>query len=250
MDTSTHTASGGSAADAGATMATISTPNPETEARLRALVAERGPALRIRLHSPADFDVSGHQMSATSLTLDLLDEDDVEGHTINLHFPKLEDARQFEQRMIATGAIVGTLVVAGTGLSLSQALPSAPSDVSSTQAQVQSISSGHAPADPIYPNAVSPSTGGTLTGKEEALLTELSGAEGADVSGGEVGISPTTGGPMTGKEQQLLNELTGPSGAEVSGGDVGISPTTGGALTGKEKDLLTVIIGPDPSPGE
>ena len=55
--------------------------------------------------------MSGHQLSAASFTLDVVDEDDVEGHTISLDFPRLEDAKQFEQRLIATGAIVGNLVV-------------------------------------------------------------------------------------------------------------------------------------------
>ena len=241
MDKSTPSASGGLTADRGAAIATISTPNPESDARLRALLAERGPALRIRLHSPADFDVSGHQLNATSLTLDVLDEDDTEGHTISLHFPKVQDAKQFEQRLIATGAIVGTLVIGGSGLALSQALPDAGA-TPSMQAQVESTTAGQSTRDLSFPGAISPSTGGALTGKEEGLLQELSGADPVGTSSGQVGISPSRGSALTGKQEGLLTVIMGDA-AETSGGQVGISPSTGNALTGKEQGLLTAITG-------
>jgi hypothetical protein len=241
MDKSTQSASSGLVADAGAAIATISTPNPESEARLRALVAERGPALRIRLHAPTDFDVSGHQLNATPLTLDVVDEDDTEGHTISLHFPRVQDAKQFEQRLIATGAIVGTLVIGGSGLALSQALPDA-STTPSTQAQVESTTSGQGADDLTYPGAISPSTGGALTGKEEALLTEMTGADAVGTSGGQVGISPSSGGALTGKEEGLLTVIIGDE-AETSGGQVGTSSSSADPLTGKEEGLLTAITG-------
>jgi hypothetical protein len=198
--------SSGSAADAGAAIATISTPSPESEARLRALVAERGPALRIRLDAPADFDVTGHELDATSLILHVVDEDDTEGHTIRLHFPKIQDAKQFEQRLIATGVIAGTLVIGGSGLALSQALPESGAGPS-TQTQVQSTTSGQSADDVTYPGAISPSTGGALTGKEKGVLTVIVG-DTTDTSGGQVGTPSSTGDDLTGKEEGLLNAIT------------------------------------------
>jgi hypothetical protein len=241
MDTSMQSASSGSAADAAAT-ATISTANPESEARLRALIAERGPALRIRLSTPSDFDVSGHTLSAASVTLDVLDdEDDTEGHSISLHFPSVEDAKHFEQRMIATGAIVGTLVIGGSGLALSQALPNAPADVG-TQAQVDVTLVDQGGSDVTYPGAISPSTGGALTGKEEALLTQMGGGGPAGTNPFPGAISPSTGGALTGKEQGLLTVMIG-SGSGSGDVQVGTSSSSGDELSGKQEALLEEITG-------
>jgi hypothetical protein len=207
-DKSTQPGSRGSPAHAGAAIATISTPNPQSEVVLLALVAERGPAVPIRLEAPADLDVSGHEADVTSLTLRVLDEDDTEGHAISLHFPRVEEAKQFQQRMIATGAIVGTLVIAGGGLALSQALPDAGA-TTSTQAQVQSTSGSQAPAESIFITGTSPSTGGVITGKERALLSEIAGGNIAEPAS-STGTSPSTGGAaLTGKEKALLSEMTG-----------------------------------------
>jgi hypothetical protein len=207
-DNATQPGSGGSPAEAGAAIATISTPSPESEAKLRALVTERGPALRIRLDAPADFDVSGHEADVTSLTLRVDDGDDTEGHAISLHFPGVEEAKQFQQRMIATGAIVGTLVIAGGGLALSQTLPDAGA-TTSTQAQVESTAGSQAPVDSISISGTSPSTGGVITGKERALLSEMTGVDVAAPTSSP-GASPSTGGAaLTGKEKALLSEMTG-----------------------------------------
>lgn len=227
---STQSGSSGSAGDAGAPIATMSTQNPESEARLRALVAERGPALRIRLDAPADLDVSGHELDATSLTLHVVDDDnDTEGHAISLHFPRVEEAKHFQQRMIATGAIVGTLVIAGSGLALSQALPDAPATMS-TQAQVQSVTGGQAAADVTYGANASGSTGGVMTGKEAALMGQIA-----------AGASLSTGTVLTGKEQALMEQIADADAVVPSGGQAAADPTSGAgasASTGKAEALM------------
>jgi hypothetical protein len=247
----TQSGSSTSAADAGAAIATISTSNPESEARLRALVAERGPALRIRLDAPADLDVTGHELDATSLTLRVVDEDDTEGHVISLHFPRVEDAKQFQQRMIATGAIVGTLVIAGSGLALSQALPDAHVTLQA-QAQVEPISGGQAASDVTYASetygAFTPaSSGAALTGKQAALMAEMAGADAIQTSGGQAAADPTYGAGVTAA-----------TGAATSGGQAAADPTYGAgasasggaALTGKEAALLEQIAGAEPTSGD
>jgi hypothetical protein len=215
VETKTQSASSASA-DAGGAIA-ISTPNPESEARLRAFVTERGAGARIRLVAPADADVSGHQMDATSLNLRVVDEDDTEGHAISLHFPTAEDAKQFERRMIATGAIVGTLVLAGGGLALTQTLPDAGGSVQ-TQAQVQTVGT-HA------------STAGTMTGKQEALLEQMAGVDVIDTGASQA---------LTGKQEALLNELKGPNAVDTSVSQAGPSA---GDLTGKEAGVLEELTG-------
>lgn len=227
----TQTGSGGSAADAGAAIATISTQNPESEARLRALVAERGAALRIRLDAPADLDVSGHELDATSLTLHVVDDDnDTEGHAISLHFPNVQEAKHFEQRMIATGAIVGTLVIAGSGLALSQALPDA-STTMPTQAQVESTT------NVTYGANVASSSGTGLTGKEQALMGQIA-----------AGASLSTGSTLTGKEQALMEQLADPNAVVTSSGQAAADQTSGAgaaASTGKAERLMGQIAADD-----
>jgi hypothetical protein len=227
--------SSASAGDAGAAIATISTPSSESEARLRALVAERGPALRIRLEAPADFDVTGHALDATSLILHVVDEDDTEGHAISLHFPRVEEAKQFQQRMIMTGAIVGTMVIAGSGLALSQALPDARATLpTQAQVQVEATSGGQAAADVTYGSealssgAGAPSsTGAVLTGKEAALMAQMAGAGAVQTSGGQAAADPTYG-----------EDASPSAGAVTTGGQAAADPTYGGdasASTGAVK---------------
>jgi hypothetical protein len=236
----TQSGSSGSAADAGAAIATISTSSPDSEARLRALVAERG-SLRIRLDAPADADVTGHELDATSLVLSVVDEDDTEGHVISLHFPRIEDAKHFEQRMIVTGAIVGTMVIAGSGLALSQALPDMGATLSTqAQVQVEATSGGQAASDVSYGaesyGVVAPaSPGAALTGKQAALMSEMAGA-GAIKTSHQAAADPTTGagtaastGAVTSGGQAAADttygdEASAPTGA-VKGGGPAVDPT-------------------------
>jgi hypothetical protein len=225
----------GSAADAGAPIATISTSNPESEARLRALVAERGPALSIRLAAPADADVMGHELDATSLTLSVVDEDDTEGHVISLHFPRIEDAKHFEQRMIVTGAIVGTMVIAGSGLALSQALPDLGATVSTqAQVQVEATSGGQAASDVTYaPEAYGvgapASTGPALTGKQAALMAEMAGAGAVKTSGSQAAAGQTHGAGTAASTGSVTTG--GQAAADTTYGDEA-SPSTGASKTG------------------
>ena len=122
--------------------------NGDSEMRLRSLLEGKGAGIRVRLESPLDFDVVGHAIGgAGELTLIVLDgDDDTEGHAISLHFPSLEEAKRFQSRMLVTGALVGTLVLASGGLALSQALPDA-GTAGGAQAQVQSVVPGFASED-------------------------------------------------------------------------------------------------------
>ena len=213
MDNSTQSASSGSPAGAGAATATISTLDPESKARLLALVAKRGPAVRIRLRAPDDFDVTGNLVSGAALTLDVVDEDDTEGHTISLHFPKIEDAKQFEQRLIATGVIAGTLVIGGGGLAMSQALTDAGA-TTTTQTQVEATT-GQPVGEPAHSGGISPSTGGALNWKEEALLSEIAGPGVDTTAGAQLGNS-ASGEGLSGKQEALLQVILGPDAAQAS----------------------------------
>jgi type IV secretion system protein TrbL len=111
------------------------------------------------------------------------------------------------------------MVIAGSGLALSQALPDMGATLS-TQAQVQieATSGGQAASDVTYGaesyGAVAPaSPGASLTGKQAALMSEMAGA-GAIQTGGQAAAAPTSGAPAS-------------TGAATSGGQAAADPTYG-----------------------
>ncbi len=63
-------------------------------------------------------DTEGHawDRGIASVAVRLADEDDVEGHAIAIRFPSPQDARRFQARMLATGALVATIAVGGVGI--------------------------------------------------------------------------------------------------------------------------------------
>ena len=185
----------------------------------------------------SELDVSGHALGGSELTLRILDEeDDTEGHAITLHFPTLEEAKRFQQRMLLTGAVVGTLAIAGTGLALTQALPNAGTG-GEVQAQVQSeaaqgaTAGSQAWADTSFganvENAVAdPTTGGQAAadeayGAQSATAGSQAWADdgfGADPSNAVA--DPTTGGQAAADESY--------------GGADSDDPDTGGAHLGPQ----------------
>ncbi|MFN2484237.1 MAG: hypothetical protein ABR509_04785 [Candidatus Limnocylindria bacterium] len=89
------------------------------------LAAYGAGGVRVRLSPMAGADTMGHGATVLSdlqlVSLRILDEeDDTEGHAIQLRFPSAEEARNFRMRMIAGGALVATLAVASAGVAISQ----------------------------------------------------------------------------------------------------------------------------------
>ena len=73
------------------------------EAKLRDRLAKGGP-ISARLAPAESGDVEGHvfQVAQPSVAINLqLDDDDVEGHAISLHFPSLEEAERFRRGLLA-----------------------------------------------------------------------------------------------------------------------------------------------------
>jgi hypothetical protein len=96
--------------------------NP-AEGRLRKIDA--GPTWakhRVRIEL-ADDDTSGHALDATSVSINLSFDDDVEGHALSLHFPTAQKADEFRKRLIATGIVAGALVVGVTAAQLTSTAP-------------------------------------------------------------------------------------------------------------------------------
>jgi hypothetical protein len=68
-------------------------------------------------------DTSGHALDATSVSISLHFDEDVEGHALSLHFPSAEKADEFRKRLLATGIVAGALVVGVTAAQLSSTVP-------------------------------------------------------------------------------------------------------------------------------
>ncbi|MDQ2966317.1 MAG: hypothetical protein M3R57_10760, partial [Chloroflexota bacterium] len=96
--------------------------NP-AEGRLRKIDA--GPTWakhRVRIEL-AEADTSGHALDATSVSINLSFDDDVEGHALSLHFPTAEKADEFRKRLLATGIVAGALVVGVTAAQFTSTIP-------------------------------------------------------------------------------------------------------------------------------
>ena len=92
---------------------------------------------RIVLRDEDEQDTEGHDGSGTTLRLDLVDDDDTEGHAIAIHFPSRADADAFRRRLLVTGVLVGTVALGaagGVGLSALQSDADAGAGVTQSQA--------------------------------------------------------------------------------------------------------------------
>ena len=69
----------------------------------------------IRIRIPDDADTEGHQLSTAVSVLVDSDDDDVEGHALNLHFPSVQEANEFRRNLMAAGLLTATLVVGAAG---------------------------------------------------------------------------------------------------------------------------------------
>lgn len=90
------------------------------ERRIGELLGEGG-QIRVRVAPADDPDVEGHAAQRLAYAI-LLPDDDTEGHAITIRFPSAEQAKQFRMRMVATGALVGTLVIGGVAMQATQGL--------------------------------------------------------------------------------------------------------------------------------
>lgn len=68
-------------------------------------------------------DTSGHALDASSVSISLHFDDDVEGHALSLHFPTAQKADEFRKRLLATGIVAAALVVGVTAAQLSSTAP-------------------------------------------------------------------------------------------------------------------------------
>lgn len=91
--------------------------SPENRERVTALLGDRQ-QLRVQIDPTEEADTEGHVLATKALvSLRILDgEDDTEGHAITVHFPTAGEARDFRNKLLLTGAIVGSVTIAGLGV--------------------------------------------------------------------------------------------------------------------------------------
>ncbi len=76
-------------------------------------ISDSGKTVRLRV--PEDADTEGHQLSTAVTVLVDTDDDDVEGHALNLHFPSVQEANDFRRNLMAAGLLTATIAVGAAG---------------------------------------------------------------------------------------------------------------------------------------
>jgi hypothetical protein len=96
--------------------------SPESETKVRSLLS-KSETIRVRLSPGGEEDVEGHLLPTGDSTAVLvrmaLDDDDVEGHAMSIHFPDIDGARRFRNELLAAGVLTATVAMsAGAGIAL------------------------------------------------------------------------------------------------------------------------------------
>jgi hypothetical protein len=96
--------------------------SPETETKVRSLL-NKSETIRVRLIPGGEEDVEAHLLPTGDSTAVLvrmaLDDDDVEGHAMSIHFPDIDGARRFRNELLAAGVLTATVAMsAGAGIAL------------------------------------------------------------------------------------------------------------------------------------
>jgi hypothetical protein len=187
-------------------------PDAGLEKRLRARLKGKG-AERVSVRLAEDqADVEGHTFASALRSVAVrvhLDPNDTEGHAISVHFPNAEEAARFRNRLIASGILAGSIVLASA----------AAVGITSTPATSQVT----APETPIVmvqrPADRGMIQGATLT---VPVTAPAAGPQAVPISG----IDPATGVPV---ERELIQgaELGTGAAAPAANQAAGIDPATG-----------------------
>jgi hypothetical protein len=209
-------------------------------------------ALSVRITPAEESDVEGHlRSSAVSITIQL-DDDDVEGHAMSVHFPSIAEADRFRRRLMAVGLLAGTIAIGSAGAAVIANQPI------STGAAVP----GSAPITYQAPAgrgffegadiSVAPAAAGAAA---EAAVG--SGTRGGMVEGADIGMPAAAGAAAAGAAANAANAQTRGGlveGADVNAGEFGIgssversqvanADTRGGLVEGADVDAGEFGIG-------
>ena len=202
-------------------------------------------ALSVRITPAEESDVEGHlRSSAVSITIQL-DDDDVEGHAMSVHFPSIAEADRFRKRLIAVGLLAGTIAIGSAGAAVIANQP---------------ISSGAAVPGSAPITYQAPAGRGFFQGADISVAPAAAGAEaeaavgsgtrGGMVEGADIGMPAAAGAATAGAAANAANAQTRGGlieGADVDAGAFGIgscversqvanADTRGGLVEGADVD--------------
>ena len=202
-------------------------------------------ALSVRITPAEESDVEGHlRSSAVSITIQL-DDDDVEGHAMSVHFPSVAEADRFRKRLIAVGLLAGTIAIGSAGAAVIANQP---------------ISSGAAVPGSAPITYQAPAGRGFFQGADISVAPAAAGAaaeaavgsgtRGGMVEGADIGMPAAAGAATAGAAANAANAQTRGGlieGADVDAGAFGIgssversqvanADTRGGLVEGADVD--------------
>jgi hypothetical protein len=163
-------------------IARVALPDPRSEETIRDLLSRAG-GVSVRIEPFEEDDTVGHA-ATDALEVVVRIEDDTEGHAMSLRFPTAGEARDFQRRLLATGAIAATIVVGAAAIQMT-----------SQDAAQQAGAPAAGPAIVRQAPAVAPGLAGEIKGGEvapsvstPAVAPGLAG----EVKGGQVAPSVAT----------------------------------------------------------
>jgi len=215
------------------------------EAKLRDRLAKGGP-ISARLAPAESGDVEGHvfQVAQPSVAINLqLDDDDVEGHAISLHFPSLEEAERFRRGLLAAGVLAGTIAIGSAGAIAISSQPASSELSYPAQVQAYERPAGHGMlqgadvADVAAPaaaasttSAVDPATGKPVrSGFQQSAEIGAAATTSTATAAATTGIDPATGKPSRSGFQERADSggASGLSGTQSAERPAGSGPLEG-----------------------
>jgi hypothetical protein len=195
----------------------------------------------LRLSTDEESDVEGHGAGNGSVTLRIAD--DVEGHAFTLRLPSAEAARDLQTKLLATGALVGVVVI---GATVAQTAPNL--SIGTTP--------GAAPA-PITRSATDDM--GIMDASGAAIVDAAPAVTGGAVHPGQTRVDLRTGDnvapiiPPNSADPGVRDRDGGPAaipGAALRPGltpfaDGGLMDASGNAITDRTVDSVAPIIPPN-----
>lgn len=167
-------------------------------------------AISVRITPLEAPDVEGHAFGDAlhSVWVQVhLDDDDVEGHAISVHFPTTSDADHFRKRLLAAGLLTGAIVLGSAGAVAVANQPAATGSTIPAQTQAYRAPVGHGFVEGAD------ISGTATTAAESAVRTAIGGASAIDPATNR----PARSGLQAGADVGMGGAAVDPGAAPASG---------------------------------
>jgi len=161
--------------------------DPDSAEKLRKLLRDPTWSRKALRVTSVPADTAGHMLANDTLTVSIALEGDVEGHTMTLRLPSVEEARRLQKRLLITGVLAASIVAgaAGANVVMQQQAQTAPA------AGPAIVAPAPAPAITLPAQRVSP---GPLTpakdAKDEKASLQSTGTDTTQHQAGNRGVMP------------------------------------------------------------